>query len=250
MKFNICIAIPIKSSDFDQNEILIKNVLKEKPDFIELRFDYIDDIQKITDEFVNKLLKLLQPNISVIFTLRDFSEGGQINLSNEERLRILKILIKAQPKYLDIEMNSAKSILEKIIFLADQNNVNLIFSYHNFKETTTYEEGFNIIESFMNKLVTKLIIDSKIVRQSIYKAIFTAQNIEDNLIPLALCKNFSKQGHKIISFCMGDSGIFSRLLCVKVGSFLTYASLGDKTAPGQVNIRKMKKFYEILFNRS
>jgi 3-dehydroquinate dehydratase-1 len=241
-------AVPIKSSDYKQNESLIESVLKEKPDFIELRFDYIDDIHRITTDFAKKLLNLIQPNIPSIFTFRAFSEGGQLETSDKERLIILKTLIEARPAYLDIEMNSDKLILEEIIFLSVKFNVNLIFSYHNFKETLSYEKGFNIIESFMNNLINRLIIDSKIVRQSIYKIIFTAQNFEDNLISLMICKTFSKEGHKIICFCMGDPGIFSRLLCVKVGSFLTYASLDGKTAPGQININKMRKFYELLFN--
>ena len=248
MRFNICVAIPIKSGDFKQNEILINTVLKENPDFIELRFDYIDNLQYINENFVKKLLNLIQPNIPAIFTFRDYSEGGQIKISNEERLKILKILVQAQPEYFDIEMNSAQFTLEELIFLAIQNKVNLIFSHHNFKKTPTYEEGFNIIDSFMNKLISKFIVDSKIVRQSIYKVIFTALNFEDNLISLDLCKTFSKEDHKIICFCMGESGILSRLLCMKAGSFLTYASLDDKTAPGQININKMKKVYELLFD--
>lgn len=247
MKFNICVAVPIQSDDFKQNESIIKSILNENPDFIEFRFDYIENAQKITKEFGKKLLRLIQPHIPAIFTFRDYSEGGQIKIDDEFRLRILKALIEAQPEYLDIEMNSAKLILEESIFLAVQNNVNLIFSYHDFEKTPNYQEGFAIIDSFMNKLVSKLIVDSKIVRQSIYKAIFTAKQFEDNLISLDLCKAFSKEGHKIISFCMGDSGLLSRLMCVKVGSFLTYASFVDKTAPGQINIRKMRDFYEILF---
>jgi 3-dehydroquinate dehydratase-1 len=248
MNFNICVAIPIKSSDFSENETIIKKILEENPDFIELRFDYIDDIHKINELFVKKLLNLIQPNIPAILTFRDYSEGGQIKLENDERLQILKLLIKSQPEYFDIEMNSSKFILEEMIFLAIQNKVNLIFSYHNFNQTPAYEEGFTIIDSFMNKLISKLMIDSKIVRNSIYKVIFTAQNFEDNLKALDLCKTFSKEGHKIICFCMDEPGIFSRLLCVKVGSFLTYASLDDKTAPGQININKMKKVYELIFN--
>jgi 3-dehydroquinate dehydratase-1 len=247
MKINICVAVPIQSGNFKQNETVIKSILKENPNFIEFRFDYIDNTQTITKEFSKKLLKLVQPDIPAIFTFRDYSEGGQINIADEERLRILKTLIEAQPEYLDIEMNSTKLILEEILFLAVQNNVNLIFSYHDFEKTPTYEEGFNIIDSFMNELTSKLIVDSKIIRQSIYKAIFTATEFEDNLISLDLCKSFSKEGHKIISFCMGTSGILSRLMCVKAGSFLTYASFEDKTAPGQINIRKMRQFYEILF---
>ncbi|MFX1589330.1 MAG: type I 3-dehydroquinate dehydratase, partial [Promethearchaeota archaeon] len=78
------------------------------------------------------------------------------------------------------------------------------------------------------------------------KLIFTAQKFEDNLIPLKLCKELSHSNQKIISFCMGSLGIFSRLMCVLTGSFLTYASLEEKTASGQLNIRKMREIFGIL----
>lgn len=246
MKNNICVAIQIKSSDFKQNENLIKAALNENPHFIELRFDYIDNIQSITESFSKQLLQLIQPTIPAIFTFRDYNEGGQIKVDDKERLKILKILIKTQPEYFDIEMNSSKLILDEILFLAIQNNVTLIFSHHDFEKSPTYEEGFNIIQSFMNKLVSKFIVDSKMVRKSIYKLIFTAQKFEDNLTCLELCKTFSIEGHKIICFCMSDLGTLSRLLCVKTGSFLTYGSIENMTAPGQINVRKMKKFYELL----
>ena len=46
---------------------------------------------------------------------------------------------------------------------------------------------------------------------------------------------------------MGGLGIFSRITCVKAGSFLTYASLADRTAPGQINVKLMREIHELLF---
>ncbi len=40
---------------------------------------------------------------------------------------------------------------------------------------------------------------------------------------------------------MGELGIFSRIMCTLAGSFLTYASFEEKTAPGQLNIKKMRE---------
>ncbi len=250
MKFNICVAVPIKSSDLEQNTTIIKKILTENPEFIELRFDYIDNKQKLTREFVEKLLKIIQTNTRAIFTMRDSSEGGQMELNNHERVQILETLIQAQPEYLDIEMNSDMSILKQIISLAVKNKVNLIFSNHDFEETQNYEKTVKIIDSFTNRLKNELKTDSKIVDTSIYKIIFTAQNFEDNLIPLKVCKYFSEKNRKVICFCMGELGIFSRVSCVKSGSFLTYGSFEDKTAPGQINISKMRKFHQLLFNNS
>ena len=47
---------------------------------------------------------------------------------------------------------------------------------------------------------------------------------------------------------MGELGIFSRITCVKFGSLLTYGSLEDKTAPGQINIEKIREIHKLLFN--
>ena len=45
---------------------------------------------------------------------------------------------------------------------------------------------------------------------------------------------------------MGDLGNFSRIACVKAGSFLTFASIGDITAPGQIRIEKIREFLQLL----
>ncbi|TFG00176.1 MAG: type I 3-dehydroquinate dehydratase [Promethearchaeota archaeon] len=248
MKFNICVAIPIKSSDIGQYKSTVKEALEANPEFIELRFDYMNDINSLTSEFIKELKKLIQTNISVIFTMRSHSEGGQINIIEKERLEIIKRLIEAHPDYLDIEMKSDTAILKEIINLTQRNNVNLIFSSHDFNKTPSYEESKEIVSSFLDKLVNDFQVDTKYVNEFVYKIIFTAQNFDDNLVPLELCKAFSEDNKKIISFCMGKFGIFSRIACVKVGSFLTYASLAETTAPGQIHVKKIRKFYNLIFN--
>jgi len=249
MKYNICVAFPIKSGDLKEIDPIIKNIINENPEFIEFRFDYIEDLQKITPLFLKDLLNLIKSEIRSIFTFRDFSEGGQIDLIQSERLKIIKLLIEAQPHYIDIEMSTDKDTLKEIVKFASENNVKLIFSYHNFKKTPTFEEGLSVVKEFKDALLDYYIVDFMAIKNVIYKIIFTAQAFEDNLIPLKICNSlFEKDKIKsVISFCMGELGIFSRMMCVKAGSFLTYASLGERTAPGQINIRIMREFLQILF---
>jgi len=250
MKSNICIAIPIKTNNYDTNSLLIKKVLDEKPDFIELRFDFINNVENLTRELGSSLLNMIHPNIPAIFTLRDYSEGGQLKVDKKERLRILENLLEAQPSFIDIEMNSEKEILNYIINLATNKKITLIFSYHDYEKTYSYKEALELILRFEDKLIRKFLINTNIVEKSIYKVIFTAQNFEDNLIPIKLCQYFSKNNRKIISFCMGEIGIFSRIICVKYGSFMTYCSLDEKTAPGQIQIEKLREYYNLLFEKS
>lgn len=249
MKFNICAAIPIKSGKIKENEELIKRVLETKPDLIEFRFDYIDEISELTPDFIKNLLDLVGTNILSIFTFRAPSEGGQCDLNKEERIKIIKLLIEAQPEYLDIEMNTEIENLREIINFANE-NVKLIFSYHDFDKTPSLEVATSIFEKFKDKLLNNHLVDFLSFKKITYKLIFTAKNFEDNLIPIKLCRDISakEKNQGIISFCMGELGIFSRITCVKFGSLLTYGSLEDKTAPGQINIKKIRELHQLLFN--
>jgi len=248
MKFNLCVPIPIKFTSIKEVRPIIEKAIKSKPDLIELRFDYISNIKTLSADFVKDLLNIIHPHASVIFTLRDSSEGGKLKINQKERFKILKMFIETKPDYLDIEINTDKNILDEIINLALQNEVKIIFSYHNFEKTMTFDESIQLIKNFDEKLTQELSLDSKILENNIYKVIFTAQNFEDNLVPLKLCKELSNSNQNVISFCMGTLGIFSRINCVFAGSFFTYASLEEKTAAGQINISKMREIYNLLLN--
>ncbi len=246
MKYNICVPIPIKFANILELKSIIARSLRSDPNLIEFRYDYIDDVQQITQGFLNELLANIQLKIPVIFTFRDHKEGGKMKIDETLRFEILKTLVLSQPNYLDIEMNTEKRILGEIINLANQNDVSLIFSYHNFDKTPSYEIVSDQIKNFLDRLREEYGLDSQKMEKIILKMIFKAQKFEDNLIPLKLCKEISKENMKVISFCMGTLGIFSRILCVLAGSFLTYASLKEKTAPGQIKITNLREALNVL----
>lgn len=239
MKSNICVPIPIKSANLLEFKTRFEKAMKSNPDLIELRYDYIDNSQLITQKFVKDLLANIAPKIPVIFTFRDHKEGGQTKLDKMTQIKILKTLILSQPNYLDVEMDTEKKYLSEFIDLANQNDVKLIFSHHNFKEAPSYEIIEEQIQGFLKKLKQELGLDSETLEKVIIKLVFKANSFRDNLVVLKLCREFSKK-IKIISFCMGTLGIFSRILCVLNGSFLTYGSMVEETAPGQINIKDIR----------
>lgn len=248
MNSSICISIPIKSNDLGEVQILVNEALTFNPLAIELRFDYIKKKDYITKDFAIKLKDLLENKHLSIFTLRDKSEGGKLKIQKSERIELIKMLIQARPDFFDIELNTDLETLNSVISLSFMEKVNLIFSYHNLKETLDYESSKNIILNFEEKIVKDNLNEFDILSKCIYKLIFTAQNIEDNLVPLRLCQEFSRNKKKVISFCMDKLGLLSRIICVKFGSFLTYAALEERTAPGQINVKIMQEFYELFSN--
>ena len=247
MKYKICIAIPIKSADLNINKQLIETALEKSPDLIEFRFDYIHEAKFITHSLLKELMSTVPPKIPKIFTFRRIQEGGQYNLSNNERLEVLRRLIEVKPDYLDIEINSESEVLKKLINLAYNNKVKLIFSYHDFEKFLTYEETAEILNMFDEKLKHELFIDLNKINESIFKIISTAQVFDDNVQVLNICKKLSRQDKKFICFAMGEVGLLSRILCVKFGSLWTYGSLEEQTAPGQIKIEKIREIHQLLF---
>ncbi|MFX1496535.1 MAG: type I 3-dehydroquinate dehydratase [Promethearchaeota archaeon] len=246
MKSSICISIPIKSNDLREAQILVNKALTFNPLAIEFRFDYIKKKDYITKGYAIKLKDLLENKCISIFTLRDKLEGGKLKIQKLERIELIKMLIQARPDFFDVELNTDLETLNNVISLSFMEKVNLIFSYHNLKETLNYETLKNIILNFEEKIIKNKLNEFDILSKSIYKLIFTAQNIEDNLVPLKLCQEFSRNKKRIISFCMDKLGIISRIMCVKLGSFLTYAALEEQTAPGQIYVKIMQQFYELF----
>jgi len=249
MKYNICVPIAIKSGDIEAIKLTIKKILDVKPELIEFRFDYIDDIVNLSPFFLKDLLVSIPKSVFSIFTFRASSEGGQIDIGLSERLKIINMLIEAKPSYFDIEMRTDLEVLRNIINLTNSHGVKLIFSYHDFDKTPSYEKVLNIFENFKETLLENHIVDFLTFKKLTYKLIFTAKNFEDNLIPIKLCKTVSEKekDQAIISFCMGELGILSRILCVKFGSFLTFGSYEEETAPGQVNVKIIREIHQLLF---
>ena len=82
----------------------------------------------------------------------------------------------------------------------------------------------------------------EVLKNSVLKIIHTANKFSDNFVPLDLCEYYKNK--RIISFCMGNLGIFSRIFCLKAGAFLTYGSIEELTAPGQIKIEEIRKIIE------
>ena len=249
MKYKICIVIPIKSADLKINNQIIEMALDKSPDLIEFRFDYINEAKFITHSLLKELMATIPPKIPIIFTFRKKQEGGQYDLSTNERLDVLRHLIEIKPDYIDIEINSESEVLKNLIDLAYANKVKLIFSYHDFEKLVTYEETTEILHRFDEMLKNELFIDLNKINGSIFKIISTAHVFNDNIRVLNICKKLSQQDKKFVCFAMGEVGMFSRILCVEFGSLWTYGSLEERTAPGQITIEKIREVHQLLYEK-
>lgn len=209
------------------DEILrnIKKVEKFSPDFIEIRLDKIKifDFKKIA----------VSTNTPLIATNRAIKEGGFFSGNDRDRIKILFEAAKEGFNYIDLELSTKNlaELVKRLHYLKSK----VIISFHDFKKTPSIDTINEIFSREVNK------------GADICKIVTTARKFEDNLklLNFIYC-NYKKA--RIVCFAMGESGKISRFISPILGAHFTFASIeeGEETAPGQLEINRMRELYERL----
>ncbi|MEM3526491.1 MAG: type I 3-dehydroquinate dehydratase, partial [Candidatus Jordarchaeaceae archaeon] len=165
-------------------------------------------LENISVDFSDIVSKISTP---LILTVRKKDEGGLFKFGEERRVEVLEKCIEAKPRFVDLELTMNDSNLGRLLKLAKQNSVGVILSFHSFKDTPKRE----ILVQKIHEAVQK--------GGELVKIVTFARDVTDNLVTLSLPQEARKLGINIISFCMGEKGIISRVLCPFFGSYLTYA---------------------------
>jgi 3-dehydroquinate dehydratase/shikimate dehydrogenase len=211
----ICIPITAKRAEDTVLEMLSAS---KYADIVELRIDYIPELQNAEACIEESLKRKIKP---VIITNRPVREGGKFNGSEQDRLRLLQKAIDLGVDYVDVEYDSIKQITRR-------NSSKIIISHHNFKETP----------HDLSKIYDEICQQ----KPDIVKIVTHANDITDNIRIFELLQSTNIP---TISFCMGELGYISRILTGKFGGFLTFASLekGKESAPGQLTADELSKIY-------
>ena len=166
----------------------------------------------------------------LLFTLRTRAEGGEIDLSSEDYVQIIKDVAQLyQPEYLDFEYFAHKDVFEQMLDFP-----NLVLSYHNFQETPD-----NMME-ILSELTT---LTPKVVKVSVMA--HTEQDVLDLMNFTRGFKTLNPE-QEYVTISMGKVGKVSRITSDVTGSSWSFASLDEASAPGQISLSSMKKIREIL----
>jgi 3-dehydroquinate dehydratase type I len=164
-----------------------------------------------------------------VFTLRPSSDGGAFEGSEARRLDLLSRLAEMGPAYLDVELDTAKANSEWAGSLP--RDVEVIASWHDYEGTPDLK-------------VLRAIREEELGVGSLAKLVTTAGSSDDNLATLALCAD---EPLKTISFCMGELGTLSRVVSMRLGAPLVYASLPEEAiAPGQLSVSTMRALRSLV----
>ena len=206
-------------------------------DLIEWRidfFDQVEDAEKLVE--TAKKLRQVMSEMPLLTTLRTHFEGGVKKLSEEEYFDICRVLIKEKATdLLDLELFRKTSKLKELIAEAHENNIYIIMSNHDFDKTPATSE--------LERRLTLM----KTFGADIAKIAVMPNSARDVLNLLLATDNMKyKLNCPLITMAMGDLGKVTRISGEVFGSCLTFGTVGDASAPGQIESTNLKGILDTL----
>lgn len=206
-----------------EKDIWINQPLFIQVDAIEIRLDDAGD--KLDLKKLTRVLK-----IPVIVTIRSRQEGGEWDRSLSEKIRVYQKAIQEGINHLDIEWRESGEIIPQLP-LTPQHQI--ILSHH-----TTTNEVDQLIHAFSEMLLAPA---------DIFKFVYTARNLNDNLTALRLIEMARDKGVRYVIHAMGREGQLSRILGALRGNEFTYVSPNPQTptAPGQLSLQEARNVFSL-----
>ncbi len=228
------LAVPISAKNLNDAEEQIKAACSAGAGILELRTDFLVHLSVDLALQVVSAARRLAPTLPIIATCRDYHQGGTLRHPNDLRTNVLAAAIRAGVEFADIEYENFLSVavsgkISLALSASAGANNRLILSTHNFQT------------KFKN--ITKLyweIVNS--CKGAIPKLVYSAHYINDCFDVLDL---LHERKEDLIAFCMDEPGLITRVIAKKLGAFLSFASIDEKTAtaPGQVTAAQLKNIY-------
>ena len=195
---------------------------------LELRLDAL----KQPTSAIQPLREFLRssPQTLVIATCRKSTYGGGFKGSTEAEWAVLKHAAAAGCALIDLELQSAER-LPATALAGLRQQTNLIVSYHDYKTAPP-----------LGPLLERL----EAIPADLYKLVPTANTWRQN-IEMLRCLDAYTGATPLIGFCMGESGLLSRILSMRAGGAMTYAALDpeEATAAGQPTLADLRHLYRV-----
>lgn len=177
-------------------------------------------------------LRALLPGKELLFTIRTQRQGGRFpNDAAAYRRFCTLALASAQLDYLDLEDTTPAEDSRALIKLSHEKGVRVIASYHDFEKTPAVEE-------ILEKLRALRASGADILKTA-YMPTKTS-DVATLFLATARFREEDAEKHPLITMSMGELGQISRLVGGAFGSMLTFATVGECSAPGQMPIEAVR----------
>ena len=198
-------------------------------DILEIRFDLLNittshDAEKLVNDIKSAT------NLPCIATNRLQSEGGKWSGTEEDRIALLIDILELVDA-VDIELSAGEHVRNKVVQNAKSASKTVIVSSHDFNRTPAVDQMKKTLDDCLKAGAD--IAKMAVMPESMQDVLNLLQVTHDSRAP-------------VCTISMGDLGKHSRIVASCYGSVLTYGSVGDAVAPGQLRVDELKTVLEML----
>lgn len=232
------ICVPITAGKKERILEEMTNLVDSGISMIEWRADYFEGVgdPKAIEE-VLKAARAIVKNTVLLFTVRTKFEGGQFEGDEETYINAVDAAVSTGVcDMADIEYLSVQDPKNVVDIVHSSSSAKVILSHHDFEVTEEEEVLAGQLE------------DMNSVGADIVKLAVMPQTLGDVLTLLYATAGFSAAypDSLLVSMSMGKKGMITRFSGEIFGSCITFASIGDVSAPGQLPYEDCRSMIGII----
>lgn len=231
------ICVPIVAVTKEEIIKKAEEIRNYPADMIEWRADYFEDAYHL--EALASVLSGIREVIGdmpLLFTFRSESEGGCKSIGAKDYFALnLAVAMYGVADLIDLEVYHDLERAKNVIAMLHEAGVKVIASHHDFDKTPTRSE-----------IMTKL---SKMqeLNADILKIAVMPNEIGDVARLLKITGRTSINFEKpLVTMAMGEMGMVTRISGESFGSDITFGTVGEASAPGQLHVNDLKLILETL----
>lgn len=233
------ICVPIVGPTIKDIFSQVQEAAQAKVDLIELRPDmWMKDSHISEEEYIPTIVNLVEEvhskyeKMPMLFTWRTLAEGGETSLSNENYGNLLQAIVDQNVvDAVDVELFAYTDTIGQIIKEAHHQGLQTVMSYHNFLSTPKVKR----LHIYAERMIS--------AGAAVIKFALMPTTNEDVLSVLQFTKELTERYPQLprITMSMGKLGQMTRTCGHVFGNCLTFGTLGQASAPGQVEVAVLKQ---------
>ena len=233
------ICVPIVGPTVKDILSQVQEAVQTKVDLIELRPDmWMKNTDLHEDEYLPTIVTFVEEvhsrfaDIPILFTWRTLGEGGDTPLRSDNYIKVLQAIVDQDlVQAIDVELFAYTEEMGSVMKQAHQQGIQTVMSYHNFQSTPDIET----LHVYAERMVS-------VGAQVIKFALMPTTN-DDVLSVLQFTKELTERYPQLprITMSMGQLGQMTRTCGNVFGNCLTFGTLGQASAPGQVEVAVLKE---------
>ena len=220
------IAVPVMGETVNDVLVMLEQANESQTDVIEWRVDYLTDPGELQASQMQTIA--FNADKPLIVTWRTTAEGGQEDFDSIAYHWVYQLAIASRVAAVDIEVSLLEQVGD-VVEDAQSQGITVIGSRHYFDATPADLDA---------ELQSMVATPVDVVKLAVMP------NDSGDVQRLLDATKVANQAKPLITMAMGELGQRSRFEGYQYGSQLTFASLGESSAPGQPSVTQLKAHFE------